>query len=82
MAETHHSLQVHHFALYLCSQDMPVGLVLVTTYFDGNCFFRSTSILAYGTEDRHSGLRMGGMEDLNVHTGYYSKRNAVTQIAI
>ena len=80
--QTHYSLQVDNFSVYLCSQDMLVGLVAMTTYCAGICFFRSASIFAYVTEDRHSSLRMGVMEDLNMHAGYYNKRDAVTQVAI
>ena len=49
---------------------MPVGLVPVATYGDGNCFFGLANIFAYVTEDCHPSLRMAVMEETNVHAGY------------
>ena len=72
MAKTHDSVQVDRFAVYLCPQDIPVGLVRVATYGDFSCLFGHASILVYVTEDRHSSLRMAAIEELNLLSWYYT----------
>ena len=72
MAKTHDSLQVDCFAVYLCPQDIPVGLVRVATYGDDSRLFGHASISAYVTEDRHSSLRMAAIEELNLLPWYYT----------
>lgn len=66
------SYQLDRLARDLLPDDAPPDLIPVAVGADGNCLYRTFSLLFEGNENRHTELRLRTAVELLLHKSYYT----------
>ncbi len=60
--------------------DIQPGLIPIQTIGDGNCLYRSLSLIFFGTEDYHEEFRVRTIHEMVLKEDFYTKGTCVTQL--
>ena len=78
------SKPVHDLSDNLLKQipDIQPGLKPICAYGDGNCLYRSVSLVFNGNEDNHVEFRVRTIVEMVLHENYYTSGDCVNQLEI
>ncbi len=76
------SRATHQISKNLIKQitDLQPGLNPICAYGDGNCLYRSISLIFFGNEDSHIEMRVRTIKELAVNSQYYTSGDFVDQL--